>query len=141
MTAKVRSDEVIPGEELESWSYHVQRADLVAYANASGDDNPIHQDEAFAKSVGLPDVIAHGMHTMAKVGQFVTEWCGDPGGVEQYKARFTAMVVVPADAGNTVTVTGVVAEKLDGGRARLEVQASTADGGVAAKAEAIVRLA
>jgi acyl dehydratase len=141
MTAKVRSDEVIPGEELKSWSYRVRRDDLVAYANASGDDNPIHQDEDFAKSVGLPDVIAHGMHTMAKVGQFVTEWCGDPGAVESFKSRFTSMVMVPAEGGNTVTVTGVVAEKVDGNRARLELQAATPDGGVAAKAEAIVRLA
>ena len=127
------------GQELSPWNYTVQRADLVAYARESGDANPIHQDEAFAKQVGLPDVIAHGMHTMGKMGQYVTDWAGNPGAVERFKTRFTAMVVVPADGGATVTVTGRVAEVTDG-RARIEVQAANADGSVAGAGEAIVRL-
>jgi acyl dehydratase len=127
------------GDELKAWEYRVVREDLVKYAAASGDANPIHQDENFAKQVGLPDVIAHGMHSMAKIGQFVTDWLGDPAAVENFKTRFTAMVVVPAEGGASVTVSGKVAEKLDGNRARIELQAVSA-GNVVGAAEAIVRL-
>src|SRR5919109_2396394 len=111
MTAKVRAADVAEGEELKPWQYRVTREDLVAYANASGDQNPIHQNEEFAKQVGLPDVISHGMLTMAKIGQYVTDWAGDPAAVIRIKTRFTQMVIVPKDAGNTVTVTGKVAGK------------------------------
>lgn len=140
MTARVRFADVAEGEELKPWSYKVVRKDLVAYANASGDGNPIHQDEQFAKSVGLPDVIAHGMHTMARVGQFMTDWAGDPGAVKRFKTRFSAMVVVPKDKGNTVGVSGKVARKLSGNRVLLELEAE-ADGVPVAKAEAEVELA
>src|ERR1051325_3524 len=126
MASKVRYDEVSAGEDLKPWSYQVKREDLVAYANASGDANPIHQNEEFAKQVGLPDVIAHGMHTMGKIGQFVTDWAGNPAAVEKFQTRFTAMVIVPRDGGASVTVSGTVAEVLDGGRARLELQAESA---------------
>jgi acyl dehydratase len=95
----------------------------VRYAAASGDANPIHQSEEFAKQVGLPDVIAHGMHTMARVGQYVTDWAGDPGAVKRFRTRFTNMVIVPATAGNTVTVGGTVKQKLDGNRVLLELAA------------------
>jgi len=128
------------GQELPAWEYKVVREDLVKYANASGDANPIHQNEEFAKQVGLPDVIAHGMHTMGRMGEYLTDWAGDPGAVELFKTRFSAMVVVPADGGNTVKVSGKVAEKLDGDRVRLEVLATTPDGSKAASAEAIVAL-
>ena len=131
--------DVQAGEQLKSWEYRVVREDLVKYANASGDANPIHQNEEFAKQVGLPDVIAHGMHTMGKIGQYVTDWAGDPAAVEKFQTRFTAMVVVPKDGGASVTVSGTVAEKLDDGRARLELQAESA-GQVVGQAEAIVRL-
>ncbi len=136
----VNYNDVQPGEELKPWQYNVVRADLVAYANASGDANPIHQNEEFAKQVGLPDVIAHGMHSMAKIGQYVTDWCGDPAAVVKFSTRFTAMVVVPAEGGATVTVSGKVIEKLDGRRVRLELQSDSAGNAVAA-AEAIVTLA
>lgn len=127
------------GEQLKAWEYRVVREDLVRYANASGDANPIHQDEGFAKQVGLPDVIAHGMHTMGKIGQFVTDWAGDPAAVERFQTRFTAMVVVPKDGGASVAVSGTVVEKLDGGRVRLELSAESA-GQVVGQAEAVVRL-
>ncbi|MGZ4121108.1 MAG: MaoC/PaaZ C-terminal domain-containing protein [Actinomycetota bacterium] len=140
MTARIRFDDLSQGEALPSWSYQVVREDLVRYANASGDANPIHQNEEFAKSVGLPDVIAHGMHTMGKMGQFLTDWAGDPAAVERFKTRFSAMVVVPADNGSTVTVNGKVGELLDGKRARIDLSATTPDGSVAAKGEAIVAL-
>jgi acyl dehydratase len=141
MTARIRFDDVSAGDALPSWSYQVVREDLVGYANASGDANPIHQNEECAKSVGLPDVIAHGMHTMARIGQFVTDWSGDPGAVELFKTRFSAMVVVPAAGGTTVTVGGKIGEKLDGDRVRLQLSASTPEGETVAKAEAVVALA
>lgn len=127
------------GEELKPWSYRVLRDDLVRYANASGDGNPIHQNEEFAKQVGLPDVIAHGMHTMAKIGEYVTDWAGDPAAVRSFKTRFTAMVVVPKEGGAEVTVSGKVAEKLADGSVRLELQAESA-GTVVGAAEAVVAL-
>ena len=139
MAAKVRSADVAEGEDLKSWQYRVTREDLVAYANASGDQNPIHQNEEFAKQVGLPDVISHGMLTMAKIGQYVTDWAGDPAAVLRLKTRFTQMVIVPQGAGNTVTVTGKVTRK-DGNRVTLELTAAAGDTNVGA-AEAEVELA
>jgi acyl dehydratase len=138
MAAIVKAADVSEGEELKPWSYQVVRQDLVGYANASGDQNPIHQDETFAKSVGLPDVIAHGMQTMAKIGQYVTDWAGDPGAVVRFKTRFTKPVVVPAAGGNTVTVSGKVTSK-SGKRVTLALTAATSDGGVG-EAEADVEL-
>jgi len=85
----------------------VTRDALVAYANASGDQNPIHQDQAFATSVGLPDVIAHGMWTMGASGAVVEQWAGDGGRVVEFGTRFTKPVVVPVE-GSEVEVTGVV---------------------------------
>jgi acyl dehydratase len=140
VSARVVAKDLAQGQELPAWSYNVVREDLVKYANASGDGNPIHQNEEFAKSVGLPDVIAHGMHTMGRMGEYVTDWAGDPGALELFKTRFSAMVVVPADGGNTVTVAGTVAEKLEGDRVRLDILATTPDGATVAKGEAIVAL-
>jgi acyl dehydratase len=103
-------------QQLAPTTYRVTRADLVAYAEASGDPNPIHQDEAVALSVGLPGVIAHGMFTLALAARYVDEWVGEPGTVVELGAKFTRPVVVPAGAeGASVTVQGVVAEK-DGRR-------------------------
>ena len=141
MGARIAANDLTQGQELPSWSYKVVREDLVRYANASGDGNPIHQNEEFAKSVGLPDVIAHGMHTMARMGQYLTDWTGDPAAVELFKTRFSAMVVVPADGGNTVTVGGKISETLEGDRVRIGVVATTPDGATVAKGEAIVALA
>lgn len=140
MSARIAAKDVAQGQALEPWSYEVVREDLVRYANASGDGNPIHQDEQFAKSVGLPDVIAHGMHTMGRMGQYVTDWTGDAGAVENFKTRFSAMVVVPV-GGNTVTVAGTIADKLEGDRVRIELIATTPDGATVAKGEAVVALA
>jgi acyl dehydratase len=140
VSARVSAKDLTQGQDLPAWSYQVVREDLVKYANASGDGNPIHQNEQFAKSVGLPDVIAHGMHTMGRMGQYVTDWTGDPGALEKFKTRFSAMVVVPAAKGNTVTVGGSVAEKLEGDRVRIDLVATTPDGATVAKGEAIVAL-
>lgn len=86
-------------------SYRVTRADLVAYAQASGDHNPIHQDDAVARSVGLPGVIAHGMYTLALAARYVDEALGEPGRIAQIGAKFIRPVVVPEE-GTEVVVTG-----------------------------------
>ena len=86
-------------------TYAVTRADLVAYAAASGDPNPIHQDAEVARSVGLPDVIAHGMFTLALAARYVDELLGEPGRIAELGAKFTKPVVVPED-GTEVTVAG-----------------------------------
>ena len=98
---------------LETKTYQVTRADLVAYAEASGDHNPIHQDEEVARSVGLPGVIAHGMYTMALAARAVGEWF--PGAeVVSLGCKFTAPVVVPADGGVEVEIAGEAKEPEDG---------------------------
>ena len=91
--------------DLTPTTYPVSRADLVAYAEASGDHNPIHQDPEIARSVGLPDVIAHGMFTLALVARYVDEQLGEPGRITQIGAKFTRPVVVPEE-GVEVVVSG-----------------------------------
>jgi acyl dehydratase len=86
-------------------TYRITRADLVAYAVASGDHNPIHQDEAIARSVGLPGVIAHGMYTLALAARYVDEELGEPGRIARIGAKFTRPVVVPED-GAEIVVSG-----------------------------------
>ena len=140
MTARVKASDVNVGEELKPWNYDVGRLDLVMYCGASGDFNPIHWNEAFAKAVGLPDVISHGMYTMARIGQFVTDWAGDPGAVKRFKTRFTQPVVVPNDTGNKVTVSGKVTKKLDANRVLVELSAAVGETNVGL-AEAEVELA
>jgi acyl dehydratase len=129
------------GAELAPRQYQVTRADLVRYAGASGDFNPIHWNERIAQAVGLPDVIAHGMFTMALAGRFLTEWAGDPAAVTEYGVRFSAPVVVPDDdKGALVEVSGVVTGKLDGNRVTVDVTARSGDTKVLTRARATVRL-
>ena len=99
--------DVSVGEQIGPVTVPVGRQTLVDYANASGDQNPIHQDEAFATKVGLPDVIAHGMWTMGASGTVVADWAGDAGRIVSFGTRFTNMVPVPVD-GTALQVTGVV---------------------------------
>jgi acyl dehydratase len=142
MTATVKYDEVEVGQQIPPVDYKVRRVNLVMYAGASGDFNPIHWNERFAKTVGLPDVIAHGMYTMAQAGRFVTDWVGDPGAVVDFGVRFSSMVVVPDDdEGATITVSGVVEEKLDDNKVSLALTATSGDARVLSKARAVVRLA
>jgi acyl dehydratase len=130
-----------PGTDLSPRQYQVTRADLVRYAGASGDFNVIHWNERVAKSVGLPDVIAHGMLTMALAGRFLTEWAGDPGAVTEFAVRFSAPVVVPDDErGATVEMAGTVTERLDGSRVAVEVTARSAGAKVLTRARAVVRM-
>jgi acyl dehydratase len=130
------------GTELPELRLRVRRADLVRYAGASGDFNPIHWNQRVATSVGLPDVIAHGMLTMALAGRAVSEWAGDPGRVLEYGVRFTKPVIVPDDdQGAELVVGGRVSEKLDDGRVRVELTATSSEAKVLGAARAVVRLA
>lgn len=104
-----------PGDTLPSQTFRVTRTDLVRYAGASGDFNPIHWSDRVATSVGLPGVIAHGMFTMALAGRALDTWAGAPGRVRELGCRFTRPVVVPDDdEGVTVVVNGTVDEVVDG---------------------------
>ncbi|HEY0359028.1 MAG TPA: MaoC family dehydratase [Mycobacteriales bacterium] len=142
MTATVSYDEVEVGTELPEQTFRIERADLVRYAGASGDFNPIHWNHRVATGVGLPDVIAHGMFTMAQAGRAVTDWVGDPGAVEEYGVRFTRPVVVPDDdAGAELVVSGVVKEKLDDRRVRVELTVRSGEDKVLSQSRAVVRLA
>jgi acyl dehydratase len=136
-----RYDEVEVGAEVPGQTFPVHRVNLVMYAGASGDFNPIHWNERFATAVGLPNVIAHGMFTMAEAARVVSDWVGDPGAIEEYGVRFSRPVVVPDDdRGATIEVTGTVAEKLDGNRVRVELTARSAGQAVLSRARAVVRL-
>jgi acyl dehydratase len=132
---------VAVGTELPEQAFRVTRADLVRYAGASGDFNPIHWNERVATEVGLPGVIAHGMFTMALAGRVVTAWTGDPGALVEYQVRFGRPVVVPDDdEGAEVTVRGKVAA-LDGNRARVDLTVTSGGDKVLSLARAIVALA
>ncbi len=138
-----RYDDVQVGAELPSRAFPVTRLDLVRYCGASGDFNVIHWNERTARAVGLPDVIAHGMFTMAVAGRVVTDWVGDPGRVESYGVRFSKPVPVPDDdEGVVLTVSGTVEEKLEGGRVQVLLTATIpGDVKVLSAARAVVRLA
>jgi acyl dehydratase len=139
--ASLSYDQAEPDTELPPRQYQVTRRDLVRYAGASGDFNVIHWNERIARSVGLPDVIAHGMLTMALAGRFLTEWAGDPGAVTEFGVRFSAPVVVPDDdKGATVEVAGTVTERLDGHRVAVDVTARSDGAKVLTRARAVVRL-
>ncbi len=127
------------GHELGPESYVVTRAELVRYAGASGDFNPIHYSDRVATSVGLPGVVAHGMYTLALVGRALTGWVGDPAAVQSFGARFTKPVEVPDDdQGTRVEVTGVVKE-VDGESATLEITVTNNDTKVLGMCRAVVR--
>lgn len=132
--------ETAVGDTLGPVSIPVARGALVAYANASGDQNRIHQDEAFARSVGLPDVIAHGMWTMGAAGSVVEEWAGDGGRVVEFGTRFTKPVVVPA-GGSQIEVSGIV-KAVDEQARRATVELTTTCGGekVLGRCLAVVQL-
>src|SRR5690242_17696099 len=141
--AGVRAYEgVSVGDALPSLTVHVDRARLVQYAGASLDRNRIHWDERFAKEVGLPDVIAHGMFTMGSAVTLVTDWVGDAGRVVEYGVRFTKPVVVPYEGGADIEVSGVVkAVDPDTRRVTVELTATTGGDKVLGRAQAVAVLA
>jgi acyl dehydratase len=131
---------VAAGDTLPPLSLRVTRADLVRYAGASGDFNPIHWNQRFAVGVGLPDVIGHGMLTMALAGRVVTSWAGGPAAVVGYAVRFTRPVVVPdTDEGVVLEVTGTV-KSVDDGVATVAITAAVDGKTVLGRATARVRL-
>ena len=125
------------GAALPERVFEIDRGLLVAYANASGDQNPIHQNEEFALSVGLPNVIAHGMLTMALVGKYVTDWAGGSASVKEFGARFVKPVIVPAGQKVDLTVSATVAE-INGDRISLTLSATSAGVKVLGMAKAVV---
>jgi acyl dehydratase len=142
VTAHVQAADTAVGDELTPGRYQVTRADLIRYAGASGDFNVIHWNERVATSVGLPNVIAHGMLTMALASRVVTDWAGDPGAVVDLGVRFTRPVVVPDDdQGAVIEVAAKVTELLPGNRAKVAITASFGGQTVLGKAVAVVQLA
>ncbi|GAA4859563.1 MaoC family dehydratase [Saccharopolyspora cebuensis] len=138
----LRRAEIAVGDQLPPLEVPVTREDLVRYAGASGDFNPIHWNERFATEVGLPGVIAHGMFTMALAGRLVSEWTGDPADVLRFSVRFTRPVVVADDGvGATVELGGKVAAINEDGTAKITITARSAGQGVLGGANALVRLA
>lgn len=107
------------GQELAPKVFTINRKLLVDYANASGDQNPIHQDEAFAKSVGLPDVIAHGMLTMSLAGKYLSEIAGSQSVIE-FSAKFIKPVLVPVDVDVALVISGKVTD-IETGLAKIEL--------------------
>jgi acyl dehydratase len=141
MTEQLSYDDVKPGAHLAPASYPVTRLSLVKYCGASGDFNVIHWNERIARSVGLPNVIAHGMFTMAEAGRYVTDWAGPRAVVVEFGVRFSSPVVVPDDdVGATIEVSGVVEEKLDDNRVLLVLTARSGGEKVLTRAKAVVRL-
>lgn len=134
-------DDIEVGAEIPAQTYGVTRGQLVQYAGASGDFNIIHWNERFAKAVGLPDVIAHGMFTMATAGRLLTDWAGDPAAVVEYGVRFSSMVPVPDDdKGTTLTVSGKIEDKLEGKRVAVALTARCGEAKVLSQARAVVQL-
>src|SRR5690242_18831343 len=128
------------GDKLPAKVFRITRADLVRYAGASGDFNPIHWSDRVATKVGLPGVIAHGMYTMALTGQAVLEWAGDPAAIVEYGLRFTKPVVVPDDdEGTELTVTAVVKGYTDEGYVQLDITTTCHGERVLAQAKALLR--
>jgi acyl dehydratase len=137
----VKYADVEKGTELPARSYRVTRLDLVKYAGAASDFNPIHWNERVARSVGLPNVIAHGMFTMAQAGKFVTEWAGDLGAIIDFGVRFSAMVPVPDDdQGATIELSGKVLDKLGDNKVTVDILVKAGGTKVLTRARAVVRL-
>ena len=136
--------ELAVGQQIGTRSIEVSRQDLVRYAGASGDFNPIHWNERFAREVELPGVIAHGMFTMGSAVALVTDWAGDPAAVVDYQTRFTKPVPVEdtdGQAGAVIEVAGVVGA-IDPAASTVRVDLTVTAGGqkVLVKAQAVVRL-
>jgi acyl dehydratase len=125
------------GTALPEKIVYLDRALLKAYADASGDQNPIHQNEEFALSVGLPNVIAHGMLTMALVGKYVTDWSGGSASVKEFGARFIKPVIVPAGDKVDLTINATVIE-VNGEEIKLDLIATSAGVKVLGMAKAVV---
>jgi acyl dehydratase len=139
----VELNELTVGQDIGSRAIEVSRADLVRYAGASGDFNPIHWNGRFAEQVGLPGVIAHGMFTMGAAVQLVTDWIGNPAAVVDYQTRFTKPVLVEDvdGPGASIEVSGAIgAIDSDNGTARVDLTVTAAGVKVLVKAQAVVKV-
>jgi acyl dehydratase len=133
--------DVTVGTPLPASEFRVTRSDLVRYAGASGDFNPIHWSDRIAKDVGLPTVISHGMLTMALAARVLTDWAGDPGAVVEYGTRFSRPVVVPDDSeGVVISVSGAVNAVRDDGSVEVELTVRAGEQKVLTQARAVVRV-
>lgn len=126
------------GTVLPEKVFYLDRALLKQYADASGDQNPIHQNEEFALSVGLPNVIAHGMLTMALVGKYVSDFAEGAANVLEYSARFVKPVIVPAGEKVDLTVSATISE-IEDGKISLTLSATSAGVKVLGMAKAVIR--
>jgi acyl dehydratase len=128
------------GTELPPLTVTFRREDLIRYAGAGGDFNPIHWNDRMAAALGLPGVIAHGMLTMASAARVVTDWIDDPADLVEYGVRFTKPVVVPDDdKGATVTFSAKV-DKVADGLAEIDITALAGEEKVLGRARAVVRV-
>lgn len=141
MASRIKAADLNVGDEIDAQEYPIRRVDLVRYAGASGDFNVIHWNERVATSVGLPNVIAHGMLTMAMAARIVTDWLGDPGALVEYGVRFTKPIAIPDDdVGVRLQVTAQVTELLDDNRAKVQINATCDGAKVLGMARAVVQL-
>lgn len=139
--ARPRIADLEVGQVVGTATVRVDRRDLVRYAGASGDLNPIHWNERFAVEVGLPGVIAHGMFTMGAAVGVVVDWAGDPGAVVDYQVRFTRPVPIPDPGAATIEVSAAVGElDPEAGTARIDLTVTVEGARVLGKAQAVVRL-
>jgi acyl dehydratase len=124
MSSAIKYNDIEVGFELPKIIHNYQRQDLVKYAQASGDHNKIHLDEDFAKSVGLPDIIAHGMLTMGVASRVVTNWVKDLNAIKSFTVKFSAPVVVPNDGkGTDVEFSAKIEEKMSNNLVKIAVEA------------------
>ena len=136
MSPHVDLTRVRPGDTLPEVAETIERLDLVRYAGASGDFNPIHWNDEVARAVGLPGVIAHGMYSMGSAARLVAGWAGDPAAIKRLKVRFSAMI----EPGQTLTAKGEVAQ-VDGNRVLVRFHAEDEKGEkVLSKGEAELEL-
>jgi acyl dehydratase len=140
--SRLPASKVTKGDELPARQVRVTRSDLVRYAGASLDFNPIHWNERVAAEVGLPGVIAHGMLTMALANQLVSDWVGDPGAIVETTTKFTRPVPVPNDAdGALLEITGKVTEVGDDGTAKVAITVTFEGQTVLGRPTTLVKLA
>lgn len=130
------------GDVVAQRSVHLDRGDLVRYAGASGDFNPIHYRDDIAAEVGLPGVLAHGMLTMGLAVQPVVDWAGDPALITDYQVRFTRPVIVDPVAGADLEISAKIAAiDAETGTVRADLTVTFEGKTVLGKAQVLISLA
>ncbi len=137
---KLTKDDWTVGKALPVQRFTIRREDLVRYAGASGDFNPIHWNDRIAQEMGLPGVIAHGMYTMALASRALVRWLGGPASLMEFGVRFAKPIVVPDnEEGIVVDVGAVVREELGEGRIRLDLTVTCDGAKVLSQARAVIK--